>query len=283
MTAAAYERSPPPTIDAMPELPEVQCVVDTLRPRLVGRRVVAATLARHDVLRPADADLAALLAGRRVDAIERRAKRICLTLDTGGRFDVHLGMTGQLTVDASDRPTRPHTHLVVDLDDGQQLRFVDPRRFGGIRWHGDAAPADVLGPEPLTMRAATFARQLATTRRAIKVALLDQRVVAGIGNIYADEALHAAGIHPLTPANALTLAQVARLSTATKRVLRRAIRAGGSTLRDYVNGRGERGAFQSRHRVYDRAGRPCRACRTAIVRLVLGGRSTCFCPACQTR
>lgn len=265
----------------MPELPEVQVVVDTLRPRVVGRRVVATSLARRDVLRPIDADLVTLLAGRRVDAIERRAKRICFALDTGDRFDVHLGMTGQLTIDAFDRPTKSHTHLVVDLDDGQQMRFVDPRRFGGIRWHGDVPPLDVLGPEPLTMRVTTFARQLATTRRAIKVALLDQHVVAGIGNIYADEALHAAGIHPLTPANALTAAQVARLSTAIKRVLRRAIRAGGSTLRDYVNGRGERGAFQSRHKVYDRAGKPCRGCRAAIVRIVLGGRSTCFCAACQ--
>ncbi|RYG85513.1 DNA-formamidopyrimidine glycosylase, partial [bacterium] len=133
------------------------------------------------------------------------------------------------------------------------------------------------------MRTAALAAGLAKTRRPIKAALLDQRVVAGIGNIYADEALHAAGIHPLAPANELSSEQVERLAKAIKRVLRRAIEAGGSTLRDYVNGRGERGSFQTRHKVYDRAGQPCRGCRAEIVRIVLGGRSTCFCPACQPR
>jgi formamidopyrimidine-DNA glycosylase len=265
----------------MPELPEVQVVVDTLRPRIVGRRVLAATLARADVLRPADTDLAALLVGRAVATIDRRAKRIHFSLDTGDRFDIHLGMTGQLTIDPIEQPLKRHTHLMVDLDNGAQLRFVDPRRFGGIRWHGLNLPIDRVGPEPLTMRSATLARQLATTRRAVKVALLDQGIVAGIGNIYADEALHAAGIHPLTPANALAGQEIERLSRAIKRVLRRAIRAGGSTLRDYVNGRGERGSFQTRHKVYDRAGQPCRGCREPIVRIVLGGRSTCFCAACQ--
>ena len=189
-------------------------------------------------------------------------------------------MTGQLTVDAIDAPAKRHTHLTIDLDAARQLRFVDPRRFGGIFWLDDAA-IDTIGPEPLTMRAVTLGRRLATTRRAIKTALLDQRIVAGIGNIYADEALHAAGLHPLTPANALAADDVRGLSRAIKRVLRRAIRAGGSTLRDYVNGRGERGTFQLLHRVYDRADQPCRRCRSAIVRIVVGGRSTCFCAICQ--
>lgn len=265
----------------MPELPEVQTVVDTLRPALVGRPLGRVTLGPHDVVWPVGLDLAARLSNRVVADLSRRAKRIVFTLDDGGRFYVHLGMTGQLTVDAIDLPAKKHTHLTVDLDDATQLRFVDPRRFGGVFWLDDSH--DGIGPEPLTMRSATFAARLATTRRPIKTALLDQRVVAGIGNIYADEALHASGIHPLVAANALTREQVDALSKAIKRVLRRAIRAGGSTLRDYVNGRGEAGSFQHRHRVYDRAGKLCRGCKVEIVRIVLGGRSTCFCPACQPR
>jgi formamidopyrimidine-DNA glycosylase len=265
----------------MPELPEVQTVVDTLRPELIGRALGRVTVVRADILSPVGLDLVARLANRVVADLSRRAKRIVFTLDDGSRFYVHLGMTGQLTVDAIDQPAKKHTHLTVDLDAKRQLRFVDPRRFGGVFWLDDSD--DGIGPEPLTMRSATLAARLATTRRPIKAALLDQAVVAGIGNIYADEALHAAGIHPLVPANELTRPQVDRLAKAIKRVLRRAIRAGGSTLRDYVNGRGERGSFQARHRVYDRAGQPCRACRAEIVRIVLGGRSTCFCPVCQTK
>jgi formamidopyrimidine-DNA glycosylase len=265
----------------MPELPEVQTVVNTLRPGVVGRRLARVVLHRGDVVVPAGVDLVLNLADRKITAIERRAKRIVLSLDDGNRFFIHLGMTGQLTIATVDEPLKKHTHFVADLDDGRQLRFVDPRRFGGIHWLGARVDEANIGPEPLRIRSITLGRQLAKTRRAIKTALLDQKVVAGIGNIYADESLWAAGIHPLTPAHALSPAQVDRLGKAIKRILRRAILAGGSTLRDYVNANGQAGAYQQRHRVYDRAGKPCRHCQTPIERIVLGGRSTHYCPACQ--
>jgi formamidopyrimidine-DNA glycosylase len=296
----------------MPELPEVQTVVNTLRPRAVGRTIGKVHLYRPDVLTPAGTDLAGELGGRKILSVDRRGKRIVFTLDNGCRFYVHLGMTGQLTAvsgTAVSEPRPSHTHLELELrpDDGLDLpdvpsarpnaepsgrregipeviRFRDPRRFGGIWWLGREGSADQgMGPEPLTLRPARLARQLARTRRAVKVALLDQALVAGLGNIYVDEALFRAGIHPLTPASALTREQVARLSRAIKLTLRRAIRHRGSTLRDYRDADGEAGSFQGLHQVYDRAGQPCRRCRRSIERIVLGGRSTHFCAACQKK
>ena len=267
----------------MPELPEVQTVVITLRPRVVGRTVRAVNLARTDVLRPPGTDFVALLTGRSVQSIDRRGKKIVFTLDDGSRFIIHLGMTGQLTVCSPDAPLLTHTHLVLELaPDGAQVRFRDPRRFGGVWWLGAAGEADAgMGPEPLGLRTAQLARRLAGTRRAIKNALMDQRVVAGLGNIYVDEALFAAGIHPLSVAADLSPEAVARLNRAIKTTLRRAIRHRGSTLRDYLDADGAAGGFQNLHRVYDRAGKPCRRCRAPIERIVLGGRSTHFCPRCQ--
>jgi formamidopyrimidine-DNA glycosylase len=268
----------------MPELPEVQTVVDTLSPRLTGRRVAAILHARADMVCPAGTDLTRLLPGAVVHSVTRRGKRIVITLHDQQCWFVHLGMTGRLTVEPADAPLRPHTHLRLVLDDTRELRFVDPRRFGCVVWVGRTEPAvthDRLGPEPLRMRVPQLARRLARTRRAVKTALLDQRVVAGIGNIYADEALFAARIHPSTPADTLPLDAVRRLNAAIKRVLRRAIRHRGSSLRDYVDANGDPGAFQKLHRVYDRAAKPCRRCRTPIERIVLGQRSTHFCPKCQ--
>ena len=269
----------------MPELPEVQTVVDTLRRALAeGRTVQVVSHLRQDMLHRCDADFPQKLAGRSIDDVSRRGKRIILRLDDGNRFYVHLGMTGRLTVDLPAASPRPHTHLVVRLLDGREIRFVDPRRFGAIVWLGaDQADDSRLGPEPLSIRVADLAGRLARTRRAVKSALLDQRLIAGIGNIYADEALFAAGIHPSARANRLTDDQVQILVRAIKQVLRRAIRHGGSTLRDYVDANGAGGRFQLLHRVYDRQGEPCARCGAAIRRFVLGGRSTHFCPSCQKR
>jgi formamidopyrimidine-DNA glycosylase len=187
-------------------------------------------------------------------------------------------------VDDPAAPLLPHTHVVLTLDDGRQVRFRDARRFGGVWWLGDDPAHDVgLGPEPLGLPAAALGRQLGRTTRAVKTALLDQSVVAGLGNIYVDESLHAAGIHPQTPAGTLSAGQVATLNRCVQRVLRRAIRHRGSTLRDYRDANGDAGGFQRLHAVYDRAGEPCRQCRTAVERIVLGGRSTHFCPQCQRR
>jgi formamidopyrimidine-DNA glycosylase len=268
----------------MPELPEVETVVRTLRPHLTSRRIVRVELTRSDIVRPIGFDLVPHLLGRTVSSITRRGKRIVLSLDDSNRFYVHLGMTGRLTIEPLATPSRPHTHLVLDLSDCPgQLRFRDPRRFGGIFWLGNRDDDSAIGPEPLSMRLPQFSKRLRKTRRAIKNVLLDQSVLAGLGNIYADEALFEAGIHPQAIACVLTDRQIRRLSRAIKLTLRRALRHRGSTLRDYVDANGSAGAFQKLHRVYDRAGEPCRCCKTRIQRIVLGGRSAHFCPKCQRR
>jgi formamidopyrimidine-DNA glycosylase len=268
----------------MPELPEVQTVVTTLRPGVVGRVIRGVILNRTDIVCPPDADLTGHLVGRTVASVDRRGKRIVFTLDDGARFYIHLGMTGQLTLVNRGKlafsPAAKHTHLELDLG-VRRLRFRDPRRFGGVWWLGSDDCAAGMGPEPLTMRPAQLACRLARTKRAIKSALLDQSVVAGLGNIYVDESLFLAGIHPLAKANELTSGDVARLNRAIKTTLRRAIRHRGSSLRDYVDADGSAGGFQRLHRVYDRAGKPCGKCRSPIERFVLGGRSTHFCAKCQ--
>ncbi|MDB5324208.1 MAG: formamidopyrimidine-DNA glycosylase [Phycisphaerales bacterium] len=268
----------------MPELPEVQTVVSSLGPRVTGAKVVAVQLNRTDIVTPMGIDLASLLVGRTITGVERRAKRIVFTVDGCDRFYIHLGMSGQLTLETAGAEVKKHTHLIATLKAlGKtfELRFRDPRRFGGIFWLGCETAEEGLGPEPLTLKPAKLAKALARTRRPIKAALLDQRVIAGLGNIYADECLFLAGVHPLTLANALSIEDIGRLNRAIKRVLRRAIAARGSTLRDYVDADSAPGEYRSKHQVYGREVEPCRMCKTAIERIVLGGRSTCFCPHCQ--
>ena len=264
----------------MPELPEVETVVRTLRPHLVGRKIERVNLVRADILTPPGLDLSKKLLGRIVKTIDRRGKRIVIALDTGERFYVHLGMTGQLTAESPHAPPRPHTHLILDTPD-VQIRFRDSRRFGGVWWLGNESPDQRMGPEPLTLRTPQLAKRLSSTSRAIKVSLLDQQLIAGLGNIYVDEALFAAKIHPLTPANKLDATQIAKLNRAIKKTLSSAIKYRGSTLRDYRDASGKSGGFQHQHKVYDRAGDPCRGCKSSISRIVLGGRSTHFCPNCQ--
>lgn len=265
----------------MPELPEVQTVVQTLAPGVIGRTIARVRHARADMITPAGFDLASTLSRRTITGLIRRGKRIVFSLDDGNSFFIHLGMTGRLAIVPAAAPLEIHTHLILDLGRRQQLRFRDPRRFGEIRWLGATLGDEKMGPEPLAMRTAQLAHRLQRTTRAIKNALMDQSVIAGLGNIYVDESLFAARIHPLTPAHTLTIERVAVLSRSIKRTLRRAIRHRGSTLRDYVDANGVKGAFQSRHKVYDRADQPCRVCHTPIDRIVLGGRSTHFCPRCQ--
>jgi len=268
----------------MPELPEVQTVVNSLRPTLLGRTIVAVGLARRDIVEPADIDLPALILGRSVRDIHRRGKRIVFTLDTAQRFYIHLGMSGRLTVGPESEAVGPHTHLQIRFENGAVLRFRDARRFGGVWWLGSAPDDDdTMGPEPLDLRPAELARRLARTRRAIKSALLDQSLIAGLGNIYVDESLFAAGIHPLTRADRLTRQQSVKLMRAIKATLRRALNHRGSTLRDYRDANGEAGNFQKLHRVYGRESEPCCKCKAPITRIVIGGRSTHFCPACQPR
>lgn len=266
----------------MPELPEVQTIVNTLSPRILGQRIECVELRRADILDPQGFDFVGALCGKSITHLDRRGKRLVFTLDDSNRFYVHLGMSGRLTIDPKDLALPKHTHLTIRYE-GFELRFRDPRRFGGVWWMGSRPDDDTMGPEPLTIRPACLYERFQRTSRAIKNALLDQHVVAGLGNIYVDESLFAAGLHPLTPADRLSKEQVERLTRAIKATLRKALRHRGSTLRDYVDADGGEGAFQVLHRVYDRGGKPCRKCRTAIKRIVLGGRSTCFCPRCQAK
>ena len=272
----------------MPELPEVETIVRTLRPRGVNAWIVSANLIRGDIVEPAGTNLGELLTGLRVGAIDRRGKRIIVTLEPAGQLVIRLGMTGRLTLHPVAAPPRAHTHLVLQLtpatlgEAGFEIHFCDPRRFGGIRWltNGEAPDAG-LGPEPLTISQGTLEQALSRTGRAIKSALLDQSVIAGLGNIYVDESLFCAGIHPLTPAHSLCADQVRTLRSAIISTLRKAIRHRGSTLRDYVDAAGGKGSFQKLHNVYGKSSHPCPNCADTIQRIVLGGRSTCYCPRCQ--
>lgn len=259
----------------------MQRVVDTLQPRVVGRRVQRLDVHRLDYLKPHDLDWRLHLEARVIASIGRRAKRIVFRLDDGRGFYIHLGMSGRVNLERADSPLPPHAHVRILLDDDAAVTVVDPRRFGNVTWLGEGAGDAAIGPEPLTLRPRVLAGRLAGTSRAVKSALLDQRLIAGLGNIYVDESLHRAGIHPLHRCRDLNPEAVRRLNRAIKTTLRRAIGAGGSTLRDYVDANGDRGNFQKLHRVYGREGQPCPACGTAITRQVIGGRSTHFCGACQ--
>lgn len=271
----------------MPELPEVQMVVNSLEPVVTGARIVSAKLIRSDILTPAGCDFIAGISNQTIVRVFRRAKRIMFQLGDGNHFYIHLGMSGRIRIEAADTPLVKHTHLTIDVLSASkapsQIRFIDPRRFGGVWWLGDKPEDPTLGPEPLDIRSDDLATQLSGTKRHIKSTLLDQSVVAGLGNIYVDEALHEAGIHPQTRTHKLKTPQIDELCTAVKKVLNRAIQHRGSTLRDYVDANGTPGDFQKVHRVYDRKDEPCMKCRTPIKRIVIGGRSTHFCPKCQAR
>jgi formamidopyrimidine-DNA glycosylase len=264
----------------MPELPEVETVVRTLRPIIVGRQIGSVELHRNDYATPCGFSWD--LTGRRIVDVRRRAKRIILHLCRDEVFLVHLGMTGQLIVVSEEEPVAKHTHAVFTFGD-KQLRLCDPRRFGRLDWIGsDLDRIDHnLGPEPLTLSCRDLRLRLAQTARPLKSALLDQTFIAGLGNIYVDESLFAAGLHPLQRCCNVTPDEARRLSRSIKRTLRHAIDAGGSTLRDYVDAVGQRGTAQQAHRVYGRTGQPCRRCRTKVEQFVLSARSTHWCPVCQ--
>jgi formamidopyrimidine-DNA glycosylase len=270
----------------VPELPEVETVVRDLRGLLVGRRLGAVRVGRKRLRCRWSPAWSALLRGRTVAALDRRGKWILIELD-GPWLLVHLGMTGQFRVVEADAPREPHTHVVFPLDDGRHLRFRDVRRFGSIQCFPTRAGLDAflapsrLGPEPFALTTAGWRQRLAGTARNLKAVLLDQTMVAGVGNIYADEALHECRLHPTLPAHDLTPRQADALRRAVVRVLTRAIECRGSTIRDYIGGSGLKGGYQHEFRVYQRTGAPCSRCKTPIERIVLGGRSTHFCPACQ--
>lgn len=271
----------------MPELPEVETVVRDLRPRLVGKRLTALHVGRQALRQKWSRRWNAQVVGRCVRGVERRGKWILLDLD-GPWLLVHLGMTGQFTVASVEEPRRDHTHIVFGLDDERhELRFRDVRRFGSAVWHASRADIEAyfarqrLGPEPFDIDPTYWRAALAKTERNLKAILLDQRVLAGVGNIYADESCFEAGVHPVTMGCQVTPRRADKLRQVIPQVLERAIGARGSSIRDYVGGSGLMGEYQDEFRVYGRTGEPCIRCRTPIERIVLAGRSTHFCPRCQ--
>lgn len=268
----------------MPELPEAETIARQLRAVLPGLRVRQVRVLRPDVIKTGATELPAGLTGRTLQKVNRRGKRVELEFDGGRRLLFALGMTGQLLLEPSDRPAAKHTHLCLTFGPPGELRFRDPRRFGRVWLLGAGAeePGRPLGPDAIGVRWSEFRRLLAR-RRQIKALLLDQTALAGMGNIYTDEALHRAGIHPLTPADRLALAEGKRLLQAIRQVLRQAIRRSGTTISDYTDADGQAGGFQFCLRVYGRVGQPCPVCGTTIRRIAAAGRSTYLCPRCQRR
>lgn len=275
----------------MPELPEVETTRRGVAPSITGACVTQVVVRNARLRWPVPEDLAALLCGRRVAGVQRRAKYLLFDIQEGARASgwliVHLGMSGSLRLLPQSTPPRPHEHVDVVLDNGLLLRLRDPRRFGAVLWWpGDASLHPLLcrlGPEPLSpaFNAAGWSGAVARRGSAVKLALMDQTVVVGVGNIYANEALFRARIHPLRPANTLLATEVERLVQEVKAVLTEAIAAGGSTLRDYVGGDGAAGYFQQNYWVYGRAGEACRACGGLIEIMRQGQRSTFACRTCQ--
>ena len=271
----------------MPELPEVETVLRGLKPHLVGRRLSGVVVREGRLRWPVPADLENRVAARRILDLRRRGKYLLAQLDDGWLI-CHLGMSGSLRLLPAETPARKHDHLDLLLDDGRALRYHDPRRFGALLWSDDPERHPLiaaLGVEPLSDAFdGPCLRGLCRGRSsAIKQVIMDAHRLVGVGNIYANEALFQAGIDPCVVAGKLSRPRCARLAAAIKDTLERAIAAGGSTLRDFVDSHGDAGWFQQNYRVYGRAGLACANCGDTIRGVRQGGRATYFCPTCQRR
>ncbi len=273
----------------MPELPEVETVCRGLEPVVVGHVIARVDLHRKDLRKPFPKNLKKVVEGAKVTHITRRAKYILMHLDNGYVLVVHLGMSGRIVFHPRAYKPQTHDHFIMHMKDGQQIVLNDPRRFGVVdlvkaaEMEAHALFAH-LGPEPLSnaFSGPVLAEALKGRKTAIKLAIMDQRLVVGVGNIYACEALFMAGINPTKPAGRLKGDKAEALVSAIRKVLQKAIKAGGSTLRDHRQANGELGYFQHSFSVYDREGQVCGVCKTGhIRRMVQGGRSTFFCPVCQ--
>jgi formamidopyrimidine-DNA glycosylase len=291
----------------MPELPEVETIARGLSKRVTGDGIESVWLGQKpELLKSSAQEIAATLENRRIVTVRRVGKHIVFDLALAARapspgkgrssksrpeapavpasiaaqFIVHLGMTGRLQVSEAQSEILKHTHAILKLASGRELRFVDPRRFGrlSVAANGDF---DALGLEPLDADLDRFLPLFRGRKTPIKSALLNQKLLRGVGNIYADESLFRAGIRPRRRASAITRHQFAKLLTSIKEVLRAAISLGGSSISDYVDADGEEGFFQLQHRVYGREGEPCLVCKTPIKRIVIAGRSSHYCPNCQ--
>lgn len=267
----------------VPELPEVETTVRGLEKVLLGRRIERVELRRADLRRSFPDDLGQRLTGSRVTGLGRRGKYGLVHTNRGDTLVFHLGMSGKWRVDPDELGR--HDHLLIDTDDGRRVALNDPRRFGSVdlvesgkldQW----GPIAALGPEPTELEASALHAALGGRSAAIKTLLLDQRLVAGLGNIYVCEALHRARINPRRAAGRISVSAIDRLVAAIREVIEEAIAAGGSTLRDYARPDGELGYFSKRFAVYDREGQYC-SCGAPVRRIVQGGRSTFHCPKCQ--
>ncbi|MCZ6835676.1 MAG: bifunctional DNA-formamidopyrimidine glycosylase/DNA-(apurinic or apyrimidinic site) lyase [Planctomycetota bacterium] len=284
----------------MPELPEIEHLKSTLEPVLVGASISRVVLSRCDILRnrkcengsPASqADRLALLAGASITSLDRHGKQLVMIAESGSIVCIHLGMSGQLrfipTAQKLTDSSHVHCTWTISGPGGKgRLIFRDPRRFGGLWTFKDVQELldtrwSKLGPDALTVKASALKQRLGKSTRSIKATLLDQSVIAGVGNIYADEALFDAGLHPLTRSCDLEPAQISALAKQIRQIMRRAIKAGGSSIRSYVDGTGKSGRFVEGHRVYGRGGQPCLRCGRELDHMVLAQRSTVACPHCQ--
>jgi formamidopyrimidine-DNA glycosylase len=269
----------------MPELPEVETIANGLNKRVAGDRIDSVWVgSKPEPLKSTAEAISGALEGAKVERVRRVGKHIVFDLRSGKsvgdrQWIVHLGMTGQMLVANPETEAPKHTHLVAKLASGRELRFVDPRRFGRLEVRTSA----FIGPgaEPLSISAEEFARLFHSSRAPVKAALLNQKLLHGVGNIYADEALFRAHIRPRRRAKTLTKSELRKLHTTLQKVLRLAIAAGGSSISDYVDADGEAGFFQIQHRAYGREGKPCLTCKTPIKKIVVGGRGTHYCPKCQ--
>jgi formamidopyrimidine-DNA glycosylase len=269
----------------MPELPEVETIARGLAKRISGDVIESVWLgSKPEPLKSPAKEIAATLHAKRISTVRRAGKHIVFDLESAGgtaapaQWIVHLGMTGSLLVCAPELELEKHTHAVLQLSSGRELRFVDPRRFGRL---SVIEKFETPGAEPLQIRFEDFAALFHGRKTPIKSALLNQNLLSGVGNIYADEALFRAGIRPRRRAASLTRDELRRLRASLQKVLKEAIKLGGSSVSDYVDADGEEGFFQLKHRVYGREGKPCRICKTPIKRIVIAGRSSHYCPCCQ--
>lgn len=274
----------------MPELPEVETVRKGLLNQCVGHVITAVEVREKKIIRRFTGSLdtfCGAVNGATIADVRRRGKYLIVLLDNAQWLVMHLGMTGKLYVRDADQSVDKHTHILFFLDNGKALHFNDVRRFGGVAlWCTDPflePPLSLLGPEPLgaSFTAAYVYAAAHAHRVAIKTLLLNQHIIAGLGNIYVDEALFAAGIRPRKRSDRLTRKEAQNLVPAIRRILQEAIQAGGSTIRDYRDATGAQGRFQLTHQVYGRGGLPCKTCATPLKKMVVGGRSSVYCPVCQ--
>lgn len=269
----------------MPELPEVETVARGLASRVTGDVIDSVWLgSKPEPLKSSAREIVSTLEGKKITGVRRVGKHVVFDLQPRGKkskpvqWIVHLGMTGRMLVCPPDMEKAKHTHAVVSLASGREIRFVDPRRFGRLSIaHEFQAP----GSEPLEVELERFVKLFKARQTPIKSALLNQKLLSGVGNIYADEALFRAGIRPKRRAASLTQEQLRKLFLAVQTVLKEAIAAGGSSVSNYVNADGEEGFFQIQHRVYGRESGPCLVCKAPIKRIVIAGRSAHYCPKCQ--